>query len=447
MNLFIKAGGGLAGVLLFAATVAAYHHTQSYQVGNAGLGMEVIETDGDLAEKLKANKVPPALPPASQDGQLAVDAYQNVRVLGHLSSGDFTRLMTAISIWVAPDAGCGYCHAPQRDDKGNVLKNAEGYALADPNNMGSDELYSKRVARRMIQMTMRINGEWKEHVKDTGVTCFTCHRGNPVPANIWFDTPGDSTRYQGMGTVEGTSNSPNQNGPTSTVGMASLPSGALRPYLASDENIRVQATEAIGSDDRSSIKQTEWTYGLMIHMSKSLGVNCAYCHNTRSFGDWASSPSPRAQAYYGIRMVRELNGDYLEPLASTFPAVRLGPLGDGPKVNCATCHAGAYKPLLGVSMLKDYSVLAEAKPQPQKSAVNPAPATDPALAAMDGGVAPMTGDASNTSRTPNNSMADANALDAGSKSPIVGKTQTQQPTVIPPAPTADTHPASSASHP
>ena len=35
--------------------------------------------------------------------------------------------------------------------------------------------------------------------------------------------------------------------------------------------------------NRSSLKQTEHTYGLMMHMSDSLGVNCTYCHNTRSF--------------------------------------------------------------------------------------------------------------------------------------------------------------------
>jgi len=37
-----------------------------------------------------------------------------------------------------------------------------------------------------------------------------------------------------------------------------------------------------------------------------------------------------------------------------FPDNRKGPLDDVAKVNCATCHNGAQKPLLGVSMLKDY---------------------------------------------------------------------------------------------
>ena len=201
------------------------------------------------------------------------------------------------------------------------------------------------------------------------MTCYTCHRGNPVPKQIWFDEPEQATRFQGI------RNPALVSGASTTAGMTSLPQASLRPFLAGDEQIRIQATEAVESDDRSSIKQAEWTYGLMIHMSNALGVNCTYCHNTRSIsGRLEHQPRRRAaQAWYGIRMVRELNREYLEPLASTFPHERLGPLGDGPKVNCATCHQGAYKPLLGVSMLKDYQALAEARPQPDKTPP-PAPA-------------------------------------------------------------------------
>jgi photosynthetic reaction center cytochrome c subunit len=61
-------------------------------------------------------------------------------------------------------------------------------------------------------------------------------------------------------------------------------------------------------------------------------------------------------------MVLELNQDYLLPLTSTFPPHRLGPTGDVAKVNCTTCHQGAYKPLYGVSMLKDYPAFAAAGP-------------------------------------------------------------------------------------
>jgi photosynthetic reaction center cytochrome c subunit len=38
----------------------------------------------------------------------------------------------------------------------------------------------------MLQMTQYINSEWKTHVADTGVTCYTCHRGQPVPSALWF---------------------------------------------------------------------------------------------------------------------------------------------------------------------------------------------------------------------------------------------------------------------
>jgi len=56
-------------------------------------------------------------------------------------------------------------------------------------------------------------------------------------------------------------------------------------------------------------------------------------------------------------MVRNINNDYLVPLTATFPAHRLGVLGDVAKVSCATCHQGLFKPLYGVSMAKDYPEL------------------------------------------------------------------------------------------
>ena len=365
MNVFTKASAGLFAALIGAAAVATYKPILGHQVGNPGVGMEVIDTRERLAAKLAANEVPEALPPASQDGLLAVDAYKNVQVLGHLSSGEMTRLMTAITTWVAPEAGCGYCHASQRDADGNVVKNDLGFAQADPNKMDSDELYTKKVARRMLEMTMYVNADWKEHVKGTGVTCYTCHRGNAVPAYVWFNAPEEGSNAPMVGRRS------EQNAPSMAAGLSSLPNSAFHPFLDGEENIRVQAVDAIGSPDRSSIKQTEWTYSLMMHFSSALGVNCTYCHNSRSLANWQASPPTRAQAWYGIRMVRQLNQGFLDPLAALLPQERMGPLGDGPKVNCATCHQGAYKPLLGVSMLADYQALAAPKPRPPKTVVAP----------------------------------------------------------------------------
>jgi photosynthetic reaction center cytochrome c subunit len=56
------------------------------------------------------------------------------------------------------------------------------------------------------------------------------------------------------------------------------------------------------------------------------------------------------------------------PLTDTFPVDRKGLGGDVAKVNCATCHQGAYKPLYGYPMLKDHPYLAG----PAKSAAAPA---------------------------------------------------------------------------
>jgi photosynthetic reaction center cytochrome c subunit len=73
---------------------------------------------------------------------------------------------------------------------------------------------------------------------------------------------------------------------------------------------------------------------------------------------WDQSTPQRATAWHGIRMVRNLNSDYLIPLKPNFPVHRLSAEGDGPKVGCATCHKGTYKPLYGQSMLADYQSLA-----------------------------------------------------------------------------------------
>ena len=48
------------------------------------------------------------------------------------------------------------------------------------------------------QMTKAINTEWQSHVKETGVTCYTCHRGQPTPRRIshemdaWGNVPDEN---------------------------------------------------------------------------------------------------------------------------------------------------------------------------------------------------------------------------------------------------------------
>jgi photosynthetic reaction center cytochrome c subunit len=124
----------------------------------------------------------------------------------------------------------------------------------------------------------------------------------------------------------------------------------------------------------------------MMHMSDSLGVNCTFCHNTRNFASWTEAPPQRVTAWHGIRMARDLNNAYMEPLTPTFPAERLGPKGDVAKVNCATCHNGAWKPLYGAAMAKGHPELlkvaaAAAPAEMAASGAGAAPAAAPAASA------------------------------------------------------------------
>ena len=304
----------------------------SEQTGYRGLGIEQVNTARHLRAVAAANQVPAPQDPVEPDGTKSSEVYENVQVLGDLDSAEFTRLMAAITEWVSPEQGCAYCHA-------------------DGEELSSDSLYTKVVARRMLQMTQNLNEQWANHVAPAGVTCYTCHRGQPVPAAIWFENPGPPSARGMAGATNG------QNTPAPAAAMASLPYDPFTPFLSGDQNIRVISTTALPEGNTTPIQQTEQTYALMMHLSEGLGVNCTYCHNSRSFFAWDQSSPARTKAWYGLRMVRDVNNAYLEPLAPVYPPHRLGPLGDAPKANCATCHHGVNKPLLGVSMLKDYTGL------------------------------------------------------------------------------------------
>ena len=306
------------------------------QHGFRGTAMAEIYNPRTLAAQAPMNQVPPVTAQATPGGPAAALIYQNVQVLNDLSVGEFSRLMVSMTAWVAPEQGCTYCH------------NAENFAL--------DDKYTKVVARKMLQMTRKINSDYKTHVAATGVTCYTCHRGNNVPANVWFKAEPEKRSVGLLGDRAG------QNTPAQVANLSSLPSDPFTPFLLGSEESRVNGTTALPTGNKRTIKQTEWTFSLMTHMSTALGVNCTYCHNTRSMSSWETSPPQRVTAWHGIRMVRDLNNQYMEPIANVFPPHRLGPTGDVAKANCQTCHQGAFKPLYGVSMLKDYPELASQRP-------------------------------------------------------------------------------------
>jgi photosynthetic reaction center cytochrome c subunit len=338
----------------------------SVQRGFRGTGMELVYNPRTELRVAAANQAPPVTPPGDSDaGPKAKDIYKNVPLLGHLGVAEFTRYMAAITEWVSPEQGCNYCH--------------------DPANMGEDSKYTKVVARRMIEMTQHVNADWKPHVAATGVTCYTCHRGKAVPLQVWYKAPPQDLKSNFIGDRYG------QNAPMQMVGLSSLTYDPYSLYLLGDQTIGIGATTALPTGHVASILHTEQTYGLMMHMSDSLGVNCTYCHNTRNFKTWEGAPPQRTTAWHGIRMARDLNNGYLEPLAKSFPANRLGPLGDVAKVNCATCHQGVYKPLYGAQMAKNYPVLLESTASAAKVADGlPPPMSEPTRSVLYFGVGSST---------------------------------------------------------
>jgi photosynthetic reaction center cytochrome c subunit len=322
------------------------------QTGFRGTAMEQVYNPRTLATQAAVNKAP-AIADAVVDvpgGPKAGAVYENVKVLGDLSVGEFARTMVAMTEWVSPQQGCNYCHVG--------------------GNFADDSVYTKVVARKMLQMTQKINSGWKQHVAETGVTCYTCHRGNNIPKEIWFAPAQQKSAGGSLGNDAG------QNRAAKTVGLSSLPYDPFTPYFLDNKPIRVNGKEALAmtaqSANRSSTKQAEHTYGLMIHWSDSLGVNCTYCHNTQAFAEWGANATPqRATAWYGIRMAREINNEYMVPLTGVFPPNRLGPTGDVAKSNCATCHQGAYKPLYGAAIAKYYPGMQASRKGPDALAVTP----------------------------------------------------------------------------
>jgi photosynthetic reaction center cytochrome c subunit len=317
----------LAPLLLLAAC----ERTVSEQRGPRGTAEFQLHKPSAAAALVEINKIPPPEDPADTDSPSAGEVFKNVQVLNDLSATEISRLMQALSTWVAPDEGCDFCHNPDK--------------------LESDEKYPKRVARRMLQMTRQINTDWKDHVGTVGVTCWTCHRGQAVPTGDWFKTP--ATPERGFTAHQG------EPGPAPNAGRSALPHDPLSAYLSGSNEVRIQATTPlVENPEHSSALQSRSTYALMMYMSGSLGVNCTYCHNTRAFARWEESTPQRVKAWHGIRMVRTLNNTYLASIQPLLPAYRLSAEGDGPKVGCATCHKGTFKPLNGVTMLTDYPVLA-----------------------------------------------------------------------------------------
>jgi len=177
---------------------------ETVQVGYRGTGMEQVYNPRLLQQVAAKNQPGSIQPPAAPVEIMARDQYPGLQVLNDLTLTEFTRVMQSMTEWVAPkDQQCTYCHV--------------GENFADPSK------YQYQVARSMLKMTRDINANWKDHVKETGVTCHTCHRGQPVPEYVWFTAPGTRKEKGSIGTNAG------QNTPDTGLGLTTIAHSSL-PY-------------------------------------------------------------------------------------------------------------------------------------------------------------------------------------------------------------------------
>lgn len=333
----ILVGGVGVAVVAVAAlvTLGQPYATESLQTGPRGTGMSVPEFDTDrLApdpgiESFLASTSQPVAPTGGE--QTAGAARENVPPgLEDLTVENYDRLLAAMREWTGiPDL------------------------FDDPEN------YQTAVGHVMIGMTQNINENWDGHVnanKEVGVTCYTCHRGEAVPSDIWFKLSPVNQAAAGW--------SANQNRVTMNSSFTSLPSDALETYLLENEVIAVHDLESRvagipGQDGYPGIQQAERTYAFMNYISNSLGVNCVFCHNTRAFYDGSQVTPQWGTESLGIAMVQEINQTYLVPLEGLYPPERLGPVhADAPKAACKTCHKGYQQPLQGTNVIADWPELA-----------------------------------------------------------------------------------------
>ena len=302
-----------------------------------------------VAAGYASNKAPPPLAPADAGGPSAIEKYKNVKVLTDVSAAEFMRLQYAITAWVSPKQGCDYCHVGT--------------------NYAADDKPQKGVARIMLQMTRHLNADWKTHVAPAGMTCYTCHRGQPVPGQSWFpDAP--KPEHQMVGYQDNWQES------ADTV-RKFFPDNGFAEYFLDDQPIGVISTTAEPSKTIGSWPEATRIYEMMMQLSDGIGVNCGYCHQSRAFQDWSQSSPYRWNAWYAIRMVRDLNRNFLLPIAAILPQSRTlehenaipvipdrmkgAQIGNG-LVVCATCHFGIPQPLNGANMVNDYPGLSPVVP-------------------------------------------------------------------------------------
>ena len=306
-------------------------------IGPAGQQLVVLK---DPRRVIPYNVVPAVLPDAPAGGPLAKDVYKNVQVLGDVPAAEFDRTMVAITQWVAPKQGCGFCHNLKPGPDGQV-------------NYADDAMYTDKVARRMIQMTMKINTDWGNHVAPSGVVCYSCHRGENVPPLVWYKQP--APEHSGI------LGKPRDWQTNARTIRDFFPTESNQQWLVDDDDPNLESNAAMVGERGSgvgSMVNAENIYVMMMQWSQALDANCDLCHASRALQSWQQSSPYRLDGLWGQYMTQDINKNFLVPLATVFPREMLGQMGDTAKVSCYTCHIQAQKPLGGFDLISHYPALA-----------------------------------------------------------------------------------------
>ena len=336
--------GAVAAAVLVVAVPDWTHPPISAE--QFGPGPSMIQFNRGHMPEPVSQTAPAPLPAAPAGGPAATAVYKNVQVLTDVSASEFMRLQQAFTDWVSPGQGCAFCHT------------GEDYA--------SDAKPQKQTARLMLQMVRHVNADWASHVNPAGVTCYTCHRGQPVPAEAWFPhVPRPATAIAAK--------QDNWNEAADNV-RKFFPDAGWDLFMLGNEPISVQSTTALPSNTVAEQVVAKRVYEMMMQYSDGIGVNCGYCHNSRAFEDWSQSTPQRWVGQTGLDMTRELNREFLQkvhPLLPqsrervgetslpVLPARQSGPLPADGFVICATCHLAQPQPLGGVNMVNDYPGLSQ----------------------------------------------------------------------------------------
>jgi photosynthetic reaction center cytochrome c subunit len=98
-----------------------------------------------------------------QDGKAKAKAPpKNLKILTPETYRPLMDVFVA-SLGLADKGGCNYCHV-------------------GPGQMDKDDNPKKDTARMMLTMVREINGKFPADGKQR-VTCYTCHRGEPIPSS------------------------------------------------------------------------------------------------------------------------------------------------------------------------------------------------------------------------------------------------------------------------